>query len=217
MANSHSSEPSSSSISHSITYNNVSWHNFHFECYRNNSIRHLRVSHLFLALIKLTSRTWWILKEKRDLISLNLSSSSVTTPSYSFSRSGESKYWFQLFNCLNQSDRGNSGDDQGWRGHQDGEHCRKNLHLHTVPSLHNAGSWLGCIWSGSDLQLPLLCSASFSGLFSLTWFSFTNLLKVNVTNIKEKLVVRVFGYVFTAMKEEEKAEEAEEKLNVEGD
>ena len=36
-----------------------------------------------------------------------------------------------------------------------------------------------------------------------------------MTNIKEKLVVRVFGYVFTAMKEEEKAEEAEEKLNVE--
>ena len=56
-----------------------------------------------------------------------------------------------------------------------------------------------------------------AGLFSLTWFSFTNLLKVNVTNIKEKLVVRVFGYVFTAMKEEEKAEEAEEKLNVAGD
>merc|ERR1719300_6944 len=31
--------------------------------------------------------------------------------------------------------------------------------------------------------------------------------QVNVKNIQEKLVVRVFGYVFTAMKEEEKAEE----------
>ena len=43
------------------------------------------------ASIKLICRTWWILKEKKDFISLNLSSSSVTTPSYSFSRSGESK------------------------------------------------------------------------------------------------------------------------------
>ena len=73
---------------------------------------------------------------------------------------------FQLKNYLYQLDSGDSGDHQGWRGHHYGEHCRKNLHLHTVPCLHNAGSWLGCIWSRSNLQLPLLCSASFSGLTS---------------------------------------------------
>ena len=95
---------------------------------------------------------------------------------------------------LNKLDRGDSGDDQGWGEHRYGEQCRKNLYLHTVPCLHYAGSWLGCIWSGSNLQPPLLCSPSFSGLFNFTSFMFTNLFQVNVTNIKEKLVVSVFGH-----------------------
>ena len=118
----------------------------------------------YLAWIKLICRTWWILKEKKDRISQNLSSKPSTTLSYSFFRSGESKFLFPLLNYLNQSDRCGSCDDPGWRGHHHGEHCRKTLQLHTVPCLDNAGSWLGCIWTRSNLQSPLLCSASFSGL-----------------------------------------------------
>ena len=148
-----------------------------------------------LAWIKLICRTWWILKDKVDRISLNLSSSSVTTPSYSFFRSGESKYWFLLFNSLKQLDRGGSCDDPGWRGHHHGEHCRKTLQIHTVPCLDNAGSWLGCLWPRSNLQSPLLCSASFSGLSVVKLlFLFSFLFQVNVTNIQEKLVVAVVGF-----------------------
>ena len=72
---------------------------------------------------------------------------------------------FQLKNYLNQLDSGDSCED--WSGCHYGQHCRKNLQLHTVPCLHNAGSWLGCIWSRSNLKFHLLCSASFSGLASL--------------------------------------------------
>ena len=147
------------------------------------------------VLIKLICRTCWILKEKKDRISQNLSSKPSTTLSYSFFRSGESKFLFPLLNYLNQSDRGCSCDDPGWRGHHYGEHCRKNLQLHTVPCLDNAGSWLGCIWTRSNLQSPLLCSASFSGLsVDKLLFLFSFSFQVNVTNIQEKLVVAVVGY-----------------------
>ena len=112
----------------------------------------------FSALIKPICRTWWILKKKWDVTNRHLSSSSVTTPSYSFFRSGESKYWFHLLNHLSQLDSGDSCDDSGEDQQQ------KNTRLHTVSCLYNVGSWLGCLLSGSHIQPPLLCSASFSGL-----------------------------------------------------
>ena len=71
-------------------------------------------------------------------------------------------------NYLDQLDSDDSGDDscdgQGWKGHHFGKHCRRNLHLHIVPCLHNAWSWLGCLRSRTDLQPHLLCPTSFSGL-----------------------------------------------------
>ena len=122
----------------------------------------------FSALIKPICRTWWILKKKWDVTNRHLSSSSVTTPSYSFFRSGESKYWFHLLNHLSQLDSGDSCDDSGEDQQQ------KNTRLHTVPCLYNVGSWLGCLLSGSHIQPPLLCSASFSGLSLLDFISVYN-------------------------------------------
>ena len=81
------------------------------------------------------------------------------------------KILISIVNYLNQFDSGDcfqyarpSGKGMG---HQDGEHKGKDLRLHTVSSLHNAGSWLGCFHSRSDFQHRLLCSTSFSGLSSL--------------------------------------------------
>ena len=79
-------------------------------------------------------------------------------------------------NYLNQLDGFDSESCDGWtgRGCHHVWHYEKSLQPHPLPYLRNAGSWLGCLRSRSNLQHPLLCSASFSGLSLLQLLFFWN-------------------------------------------
>ena len=95
-----------------------------------------------------------------------------------------------------QSDSGDPGNDwSSWRDHHYDWHWGIFSWPHILHCLGNAGNWLGCLRSVSDLQHPLLRSPSFRGDSDYTLICLQSfLLQVSLFNINEKLVVAVFGY-----------------------
>ena len=103
-----------------------------------------------------------------------------------------SKKYSHLFFQLDNSD---PSKDHSWRDHHYDWHWGIFSWPHILHCLGNAGNWLGCLRSVSDLQHPLLRSPSFRGDSDYTLICLQSfLLQVSLFNITEKLVVAVFGY-----------------------